>query len=34
MEKINKLIDKETGIGEDQADAIILGLAYQKDKNV
>jgi Holliday junction resolvasome RuvABC endonuclease subunit len=32
MNKISDKIDKDTGIGEDIADAIILGLAYQKDK--
>ena len=31
MNKLSKLIDTNTGIGEDQADAIILGLAYQKE---
>jgi len=33
LNKISKLIMEETGIGEDQADAIILGLAYMEDKN-
>jgi len=28
MNKLSKRIDEETGIGEDQADAIVLGLAY------
>jgi len=32
MNKISKDIDKLTGIGEDQGDAIILGLAYYNDK--
>jgi len=32
--KLSEKIDKETNIGEDIADAIILGLAYQEDKNV
>jgi len=31
MDKLSKLIDLETGIGEDVADSIILGLAYGKD---
>ena len=32
LDKISKNIDAETGIGEDQADAIILGLAFAKEK--
>lgn len=30
LDKVSKLIDKETNIGEDIADAIILGLAYKE----
>lgn len=32
MEKLSKLIDKETGVGEDCADAIVLGRGYCNDK--
>lgn len=31
MNKLSKRINKETGIGEDQADAVILGLCYTND---
>jgi len=30
LDKLSKLIDKETGIGEDIADSIVLGLAHYK----
>jgi len=30
LDKLSKLIDKETGIGEDIADSIILGIAHHK----
>lgn len=33
LDKISGLIDEETGIGEDTADSIILGLAYCEEKN-
>jgi len=33
MDKLSKLIDSETGIGEDVADSIILGIAYGKEYN-
>jgi len=33
LNKISELILKETGYGENICDAIILGLAYQEDKN-
>jgi len=32
LTKLSKRIEKETGISEDQADAVILGLAYSEDK--
>lgn len=31
MDKISKMIEEETGIGEDCADAILLGLAFYND---
>ena len=31
MDKVSKAIDKETGIGEDVADSIVLNIAYYKD---
>ena len=31
MNKLSNQIDKDTGIGEDIADSIILGLAYQEE---
>ena len=34
MGAISKTIEDETGIGEDVADAILLGLAYVKDSRV
>ena len=34
MNKVSELILKETSYGENVCDAIILGLAYQEDKNV
>lgn len=33
MGKISKEIEDQTGIGEDVADAIVLGLAYTKENN-
>lgn len=30
-DKLSKIIDKETGLGEDTADSILLGLAYNED---
>jgi len=33
MNKLSNVIDKETNLGNDLADAILLGLAYQEDKN-
>lgn len=32
MDKISKEIDKNTGISEDMADAVVLGLAYYNEK--
>ncbi len=32
MNKFSELIEEQTGIGEDQADAIVLGLAFLKEK--
>lgn len=32
MDKISHMIEEDTGIGEDVADAILLGLAYVKGK--
>jgi len=32
LEKLSKQIEEETGVGEDLADSIILGIAYSKDK--
>jgi len=32
MTKLSELIDEETGIGEDVADSIILGLAFKEEK--
>lgn len=32
MTKLSKLIDKETGLGNDVADALVLGIAYCNDK--
>jgi hypothetical protein len=34
MDEISHLIESETGIGEDVADAILLGLAYVKGKGI
>ena len=33
LDKLSKQIDKDTKIGEDIADSIILGLAYKKEKD-
>jgi len=33
MNKLSDIIQKETNVGEDIADALILGLAYLKEKN-
>ena len=34
LEKLSKQIEEETGVGEDLADSIILGIAYSKDKSL
>ena len=33
LEKLSKQMEEETGIGEDLADACVLGIAYSKDPN-